>query len=97
MWSRHILGSDCILFIELEDGFLLFVEILPWICSLVFEDLDEAVEGNCDQGAKQWTKLQVDVSKRLCNKSTKRRLPSISNDSLESLEQPHKARTSVLD
>ena len=45
----NIFGARGIVFVELEHLCFFLVEVGAGVGSLVFEDLDEAVEANCDQ------------------------------------------------
>lgn len=47
-------ASRGILFIEMEDLRLLLVKISTRIRSLVFQNLDKAVEANCTESAESW-------------------------------------------
>lgn len=53
-WPGNVLAGCGVFLVEFEVLRLMLVEVLAWVCGLVFEDLDEAVEADGDEGTEGW-------------------------------------------
>lgn len=53
-WTSNVLAGCGVLLVEFEVLGLVLVEVLAWVCGLVLEDFDEAVEAYGNEGTEGW-------------------------------------------